>query len=105
MGFIGRIQRPVDHLTEISIIRMARHAEAAIAQDHSEARKDGGKPVILMQDFDNRWQIITLHDYGYTTGTTLKLIRGNGVRIILRLGDIWMTKRDFTVFEVRSANL
>ncbi len=105
MGFIGRIQRPVDHQTEISVIRMAKHAEAALAQDHVAVRDETGKPVILMQDFEGRWQVISLHEYGYTTGTPLKLIRANGVRILLRLGDIWMTKRDFTVFEARSASL
>ena len=105
MGFIGRIQRPVEHQIEISIIRLAKYAEAALAQDQREARGEDGKPVILVQDFDGRWQLVVLHDYGYTTGTPLKLVRGSGVRILLRLGDIWMTKRDFTVFEVRSASL
>ncbi|HEB59517.1 MAG TPA: hypothetical protein ENJ01_09865 [Gammaproteobacteria bacterium] len=105
MGFIGRIQRPIEYQVEISIIRMAKYAEAALAQDNKDVHNGNGKPVILLQDFEGRWQLVALHQYGYLTGTPLKLVRANGTRILLRLGDIWLTKRDFTVYEVRSANL
>ena len=105
IGYIGRIQRPIEYQVEISIIRMAKYAEAALAQDSKEMHNGKGKPVVLTQDFEGRWQLVALPGYNYVTGTPLKLVRADGSRILLRLGDIWLTKRDFKVFEVRSANL
>jgi len=105
LGYVGRMHRLQDHCVEISIIRMASYAESALVLDQKSSATDTGNPVILSQDMNERWQIVLLHEYGYISGTPLKLIRSNGAIILLRLGDIWMSKRDFTVFEIRSASL
>ncbi len=105
LGFVGRMQRLQDQKIEISIIRMASYAESALVLDQKSTASDTGNPVILSQDMNERWQIVLLHEYGYIAGTPLKLIRSNGSVILLRLGEIWMSKRDFTVFEIRSASL
>ncbi len=105
LGYVGRMHRLHDQRVEISIIRMASYAESALVLDQNTSSTDTGNPVILSQDMNERWQIVLLHEYGYISGTPLKLIRSNGSVILLRLGDIWMSKRDFTVFEIRSASL
>ncbi|MFV2059335.1 MAG: hypothetical protein ACC653_01555 [Gammaproteobacteria bacterium] len=105
LGFVGRMHRLKENQIEVSIIRMASYAESALVLDQQSSSTDTGNPVILSQDMNERWQIVLLHEYGYISGTPLKLIRSNGSVILLRLGDIWMSKRDFTVFEIRSAGL
>ncbi|VAW92934.1 hypothetical protein MNBD_GAMMA22-538 [hydrothermal vent metagenome] len=105
LGYVGRMHRLHDHRIEISIIRMASYAESALVLDQQSLSSDTGHPVILSKDMNERWQIVLLHEYGYISGTPLKLIRSNGSILLLRLGDIWMSKRDFTVFEIRSASL
>ncbi len=105
LGYVGRMHRLHDQRVEISIIRMASYAESALVLDQKSSPSDRGNPVILSQDMNERWQIVLLHEYGYISGTPLKLIRSNGLVILLRLGDIWMSKRDFTVFQIRSASL
>jgi len=105
LGYVGRMHRLQEQRIEISIIRMASYAESALVLDQKSSSDDRGNPVILSQDMNERWQIVLLHEYGYISGTPLKLIRSNGAIILLRLGDIWMSKRDFTVFEIRSAGL
>jgi hypothetical protein len=105
LGYVGRMHRLQENRIEVSIIRMASYAESALVLDQKSSSTDTGNPVILSQDMSERWQIVLLHEYGYISGTPLKLIRSNGSIILLRLGDIWMSKRDFTVFEIRSASL
>jgi len=105
LGYVGRMHRIHEHQIEISIIRMASYAESALVLDQKSSSSDTGNPVILSQDMSERWQIVLRQEYGYISGTPLKLIRSNGSIILLRLGDIWMSKRDFTVFEIRSAGL
>ena len=107
IGFVGRIHRAQEKQLEISIIRLANYAEAAIVQDPKVTKPDRGKPVVLVQDFSGCWKVIVQYvgHYHYKTGTPLKMVRSHGERILLRLGAIWMQNRHFTVFDVRSVGL
>jgi hypothetical protein len=58
-----------------------------------------------MNDGDGKWHIALSHKTGFVSGMPLKLTRGDGSKLPVRLGEVWMKKRDFTVFELRSPGL
>ncbi|UCE89544.1 MAG: hypothetical protein JSW10_01520 [Pseudomonadota bacterium] len=105
LGYVGRIHRPQDGELEVSVIRLASHAEAALAIDMDIAKSGAGRPVLLIKDFDEHWHLYVPFGYRYTSGTPMRLVRSDGSTVLARLGDIWLTKRDFTVFDMRASGL
>lgn len=105
VGYVCRIVRPHDNQIEVAITRIANHVEASIVQTPEEVQKNTGHPSLLMNDGNGKWHIALNHKSGFISGMPLKLTRGNGTKLPVRLGEVWMKKRDFTVFELRSPGL
>lgn len=105
VGFVCRILRPQDNRIEVAITRISNYTEAAVIQTQEDVNKNTGKPSLLMHDVDGRWQLAVSHKMGLISGMPLKLTRSNGTRLPVRLGEVWLKKRDFTVYELRSPGL
>ncbi|MEJ2142638.1 MAG: hypothetical protein P8Y24_09865 [Gammaproteobacteria bacterium] len=105
IGYVCRIVRPHDNQIEVAITRIANHVEASVVQTNEEVGKNTGHASLLMNDGDGKWHIALSHKTGFVSGMPLKLTRGDGSKLPVRLGEVWMKKRDFTVFELRSPGL
>jgi hypothetical protein len=105
IGYVCRIVRPLDNQIEIAIMRISNYVEAAIIQTQSEVEKNTGRPALLMHDVEGRWQLAVHNKYELVSGMPLKLTRANGNKLPVRLGEIWLKKRDFVVYELRSPGL
>lgn len=105
VGYVCRIVRPHDNQIEVAITRIANHVEASIIQTNEELEKNLGHASLLMNNGDGKWQIAINHLNGFVSGMPLKLTRGDGSKLPVRLGDVWLKKRDFTVYELRSPGL
>jgi len=55
-----------------------------------------------IQDLDEHWRVIAPSDHGFVSGTPLKVTQPNGRTVPARLGNVWLAKNDFTVFELSS---
>jgi hypothetical protein len=100
VGYVCRLHRPHDHEIEVAITRVAKYAEAALVE---EALGSGGpRQVMLIQDLDEHWRVIAPSDHGFVSGTPLKVTQPNGRTVPARLGNVWLAKNDFTVFELSS---
>ncbi|KPK40073.1 MAG: hypothetical protein AMJ69_03615 [Gammaproteobacteria bacterium SG8_47] len=100
IGYICRLHRPRDDEIEVAITRVAKYAEAALVQE--ALGEEAARPVILIQDLDEHWRVIAPADHGYVSGTPLKVTQPNGRTVPARLGNVWLAKNDFTVFELSS---
>lgn len=105
VGFVCRIVRPHDNQIEVAITRIANHVEASIVQTNEQMQQNTGQSSLLMNDGNGKWQIAVNYKSGFISGMPLKLTRGDGSKLPVRLGEVWMKKRDFTVFELRSPGL
>ena len=105
VGYVCRIVRPHDNQIEVAITRIANHVEASIIQTQEEVQQNRGHPSLLMNDGTGKWQIAVNRKSDFISGMPLKLTRGDGSKLPVRLGEVCMKKRDFSVFELRSPGL
>lgn len=105
IGYVCRIIRPHDNRIEVGITRISNYAEAAVIQTQQEVEKNTGRPSLLMHDDEGRWLLAVSHKSDLVSGMPLKLTRSNGSKLPVRLGEVWLHKRDFVVYELRSPGL
>lgn len=105
LGFVRRLNRPDGNRVEVVIVRLSNHAETAAIQNQDELDSDQAKAAILIKDIRNEWALIIQSNVPYKKGQPLKLIRANGERLPVRLGEPVYVKKDFKVFELRSPGL
>jgi hypothetical protein len=105
LGFVRRLNRPDARQVEIAIVRLSNYAETAGIQDLNDIDTATAKAVILIKGVRNEWNLIIKTSMPYVKGQPLKLIRANGSRLPVRLGEVVYTKKDFKVFELRSPGL
>jgi len=105
LGFVRRLNRPNSKLIEVAVVRISNYAETAGIQDQSALDTSVAKAVILIKDVRGEWNLIVKTSMNYVKGQPLKLIRANGSRLPVRLGEVVYTKKDFKVFELRSPGL
>jgi len=61
-------------------------------------------PAMLIQDGADNWQLITQPRDDLKPGLPIKLLRV-GTKAPARLGDVFLTKKEFRVFDLRSPGL
>lgn len=105
LGYVTRINRPLEHQVEVAIVRLSTYAEVAIVQDEHDINLAKGKGVILFNTLDNKWALIARHEYQFFNGTPLRLIRENDQRVPARLGHVLLTKQEFVIFELSAPGL
>lgn len=105
LGFVRRLNRPDSKQVEIAIVRLSNYAETAGVQEQKEINSSVAKAAILIKNVRNEWNLIIKTSMPYIKGQPLMLLRANGSRLPVRLGEIVYTKRDFKVFELRSPGL
>ena len=105
LGFVRRLNRPDARQVEVAIVRLSNYAEAAAVQDLNDLDTSTAKAVILIKGVRGEWNLIIKTSMPYLKGQPLKLIRANGSRLPVRLGEVIYTKKDFKVFELRSPGL
>lgn len=105
LGYINRLHRTEDHRVEVAIVRLSSHAEAVVIQTEQDVQAKSGHTVILVKNLRDQWQLIVNTGLAVKSGDPLKLIRNDGTRLPVRLGEVWLVKKEFTMYELRSPGL
>lgn len=104
IGFVCRLNRPEDQVVEVGIARLGNYAEVIILES-IVAGEDGFRlPAILVQNTADNWQLIVEPRDSLLPGSPVRLLRDGGPAPA-RLGDVYLTKKEFMVFELRSPGL
>jgi len=99
------LHRTDDNRIEVAIVRLSSHAEAAVIQTEQDVQGKSGHTAILVKDLRDQWQLIVNTGMAVKSGDPLKLIRKDGSRLPVRLGEVWLVKKEFTMYELRSPGL
>lgn len=105
LGYIARLQRVQDSRVEIAIVRISSYVESIQIRDLGKSEEKDLLPVLLIQDLDNAWKLVLHESYGYVSGTPLQISRQKNPLLPARLGDVWLRKSEFSVFELSSPGL
>lgn len=105
LGYIARLQRVQDSRVEIAIVRISSYVESIEVRDLGKSDEKDLLPVLLIQDLDNAWKLVMHESYGYVRGAPLQISRQKGSMLPARLGDVWLRKSEFSVFEISSPGL
>ena len=104
IGFVCRLNRPEDQVVEVGIARLGNYAEVVILERVGQGEDDFRLPVILVQNTADNWQIIVEPRDELLPGAPVRLLRDSGP-VPARLGEVYLTKKEFMVFELRSPGL
>jgi hypothetical protein len=104
LGFVCRLNRPQDRVVEVGISRLANYVEVLLVEGVGGSEESNYIPALLIQDGAENWQLITQPSDNLKPGLPIKLLRA-GTKAPARLGDVYLTKKEFTVFELRSPGL
>lgn len=102
LGYICRLNRPQERLVEVGIHRLSNYAEIVIIEGVGDTELY--LPALLIQDNADGWQIVVQPDDQVKSGMPLKLQR-NGKTSPARMGGLYLSKKEFSVFEFRSPGL
>jgi hypothetical protein len=105
LGYINRLHRTDDKRVEVAVVRLSTHAESAVIQTQSDIQQKSGHTAILVKNLYNQWQVIVKPNLIIRSGDPLKLVRADGTHLPVRLGDVWLVKKEFAVYELRSPGL
>jgi len=105
LGYINRLHRADDNRIEAAIVRLSTYAEAVVYQSDKDMQDKSGHSAILVKDQYNHWQLLVTTGAHIKSGDPLKLIRADGTHLPVRLGDVWLTKKGFSMYELRSPGL
>jgi len=105
LGVVVRMQRYDDGYVEVALRCLSNHAEAAFLFEQTEMASDKGKTVIVYQDLNDHWYLIVNPSDDFVPGMPFWLIRSKGSRVLVRLGEVWMAKNEFLIFDMRSPGL
>jgi hypothetical protein len=104
LGFVCRLNRPQDRVVEVGISRLANYVELLMVEGVGTDEEDNYFPAMLIQDSAQNWQLVTRPRDDLKPGLPIKLLRSN-IQVPARLGTVYLTKTEFTVFELRSPGL
>ena len=104
LGFICRLNRPQDQMVEVGISRLANYVEVLLIEGVGSHENGDSIPAMLIQDGAENWQLVTQPRDDLKPGLPIKLLRA-GNKAPARLGDVYLTKKEFTVFDLRSPGL
>lgn len=105
LGVVVRLQRYDDGFAEVALRCLSNYAEAAFLFDQSQKGSDKGRAIIIYQDLNNQWYLVVNPTCDFVPGTPFWLIRAKGNRVPVRLGETWMARKEFLIFEMRSPGL
>jgi len=104
LGFVCRLNRPQDHVVEVGISRLANYVEVLLVEGVGGSEESNYIPAMLIQDGAENWQLVTQPRDNLKPGLPIKLLRA-GTKAPARLGDVYLTKKEFMVFDLRSPGL
>ena len=104
LGFVCRLNRPQDQMVEVGINRLANYLEVLLVEGIGNTDEKGYIPAMLIQDGADNWQLVTQPRDDLKPGLPIKLLRA-GTKAPARLGDVYLTKKEFTIFDLRSPGL
>jgi hypothetical protein len=104
LGYVCRLNRPEDQVVEVGIARLGNYAEVIILENIVADRDAPKLPAILVQNTADNWQLIVRPGTDLLPGSPVRLLRDRAPAPA-RLGDIYLTKKEFMVFELRSPGL
>jgi hypothetical protein len=104
LGFVCRLNRPQDQMVEVGINRLANYVEVLLVEGIGNTDEKGYIPAMLIQDRADNWQLVTQPRDDLKPGLPIKLLRA-GTKAPARLGDVYLTKKEFTIFDLRSPGL
>ncbi|HEB55122.1 MAG TPA: hypothetical protein ENI98_02220 [Gammaproteobacteria bacterium] len=102
LGVVVRLQRYDDGFVEIALRCLSNYVEAAFLFEQSQMDANKGKAIIIYQDMNDRWYLIVNPASDFVPGMPFWVVRAKGNRIPVRLGETWMAKKEFLIFEMRS---
>ncbi len=105
LGVVVRLQRYDDGYVEVALRCLSNYAEAAFLFEQTEMESDKGKTVIVYKDLNDHWYLIVNPAHDFVPGMPFWLIRSKGGRVLVRLGEVWMAKKEFLIFDMRSPGL
>jgi hypothetical protein len=104
LGFVCRLNRPQNQMVEVGINRLANYVEVLLIEGVASTDEKAYIPAMLIQDGADNWQLVTQPRDDLKPGLPIKLLRA-GTKAPARLGDVYLTKKEFTVFDLRSPGL
>ena len=104
LGFVCRLNRPQDQMVEVGISRLANYVEVLLIEGIGNTDEKGYIPAMLIQDGAENWQLVTQPRDDLKPGLPIRLLRA-GNKAPARLGDVYLTKKEFTIFDLRSPGL
>jgi hypothetical protein len=104
LGFVCRLNRPQDQMVEVGIHRLANYVEVLLIEGVGNTDEKGYIPAMLIQDGAENWQLVTQPRDDLKPGLPIRLLRA-GNKAPARLGDVYLTKKEFTIFDLRSPGL
>ncbi len=105
LGVVVRLQRYDDGFVEVALRCLSNDAEAAFLFEQARVDTGKGQAIIAYQDLNDHWYLIVNPACDFVPGMPFWLVRSKGGRIPVRLGEIWMAKKEFLIFEMRSPGL
>ena len=104
LGFVCRLNRPQERVVEVGVTRLANYVEVLLVEGVGKSEESNYIPAMLIQDRADNWQLITQPNDKLKPGMPIKLLR-SGTKAPARLGDVYLTKKEFTIFDLRSPGL
>ena len=104
LGFVCRLNRPQDRVVEVGVSRLANYVEVLLVEGVGGSEESNYIPAMLIQDGAENWQLVTQPRDNLKPGLPIKLLRA-GTKAPARLGDVYLTKKEFMVFDLRSPGL
>ena len=101
LGYIVRLQRVGEREVEVAIARIRQSASAVVVED-LDALDQRTLPAVLIRDPNGKLQLLCDNKHGFMTGDRLA-VHASGHPYTGALGDPSLSKPDFTVFELHTA--
>ncbi len=101
LGYIVRLQRVGEREVEVAIARIRQTISAVVVED-LDSLEQRALPAVLIRDPNGKLQLLCDNRHGFMTGDRLA-VYANGHPYTGALGDPSLSKPEFTVFELHTA--
>ncbi|MDH5570352.1 MAG: hypothetical protein OEY89_01225 [Gammaproteobacteria bacterium] len=104
LGVVVRLQRQHDGFVEVAIHTLSNRPEIGfIFEEKTDDAR--GRGVIVYQSVNGNWYAVFNSTDNVVPGTPFWLIRPKVDRVPVRLGNVYMSKKEFVIFELRSPGM
>ena len=104
LGVVVRLQRQHDGFIEVAVQALSNHPEIGFIFD-SKSDDAKGRGVIVYPSINGSWYAVLNPADTAVPGTPFWLVRPRVDRIPVRLGEIYMSKKEFVIFELSSPGM